>query len=83
MPSDFSLKYCNAVLFKTTRVHVTESEIQTTADFQTKIKLSHGKIIFCFFSHSLKKNLNLSKPSDQSKGLGGDIGCRDKNFTWY
>ena len=31
----------------------------------------------------LKKNLNASKPSKQSKGLGGNIGCRDKNSTWY
>ena len=31
-----------------------------------------------------KKNLNASKPSNQSKGLGGNIGfCRDKNSTWY
>ena len=30
------------------------------------------------------KNLNASKPSNQSKGLliGGNIGCRDKNSTW-
>ena len=27
-----------------------------------------------------KENLNASKPSDQSKGLGGNIGCRDKNL---
>ena len=25
-----------------------------------------------------KENLNASKPPDQSKGLGGNIGCRDK-----
>ena len=25
-----------------------------------------------------KKNLNASKPSNQSKGLDGNIGCRDK-----
>ena len=31
----------------------------------------------------LKKNLNASKPSNQSKGLGGNIGCRVKNSTWY
>ena len=30
-----------------------------------------------------KENLNASKPSDQSTGLGGNIGCRDKNSTWY
>ena len=31
-----------------------------------------------------RKNLNASKPSNyQSKGLGGNIGCRDKNSTWY
>ena len=29
----------------------------------------------------LKKNLNASKPSNYSKGLGGNIGCRDKNST--
>ena len=27
-----------------------------------------------------KENLNASKPSDQSKGSGGNIGCRDKNL---
>ena len=26
-----------------------------------------------------KENMNASKPSYQSKGLGGNIGCRDKN----
>ena len=31
----------------------------------------------------LKKNLNASKPSNQSKGLGGNIGCSDKNSTGY
>ena len=32
----------------------------------------------------LKKNLDTSKPSKQSKGLelGGNMGCRDKNSTW-
>ena len=42
-----------------------------------------------------KKNLNASKPSEHppsgekmSKGLGGNIGCRDKGFSlktslWY
>ena len=31
-----------------------------------------------------RTNLNSSKPSNyQSKGLGGNIGCRDKNSTWY
>ena len=28
----------------------------------------------------LKENLNASKPFDQSKCLGGNIGCRDKNL---
>ena len=28
----------------------------------------------------LKENLNASKLSDQSKCLGGNIGCRDKNL---
>ena len=27
-----------------------------------------------------KENLNASKPSDQSKGFGGNIDCRDKNL---
>ena len=27
-----------------------------------------------------KENMNASKPSDQSKGLGGNIDCRDKNL---
>ena len=26
------------------------------------------------------ENLNASKSSDQSKGLGGNISCRDKNL---
>ena len=37
-----------------------------------------------------KKNLNASKPSEHppsgekmSKGLGGNIGCRDKTSSWY
>ena len=31
-----------------------------------------------------RKNLNASKPSNyQSKGLGGNIGGRYKNSTWY
>ena len=37
-----------------------------------------------------KKNLNESKPSEHppseekmSKGLGGNIGCRDKTSSWY
>ena len=32
-----------------------------------------------------KKNLNASKPSGEklSKYLGGNIGCRDKNPSWY
>ena len=29
----------------------------------------------------LKKNLNASKPSNQSKGLDGNIDCRDKSST--
>ena len=32
------------------------------------------------FRMEFKENLNASKPSDQSKGLGGNIGCRDKNL---
>ena len=35
--------------------------------------------VACIF---LKKNLNASKPY-QSKGLGGNIGCRDKSSAWY
>ena len=35
-------------------------------------------VLFC-----LNKDLNVSKPSNQSKGLGGNNGCRDKNSTWY
>ena len=27
-----------------------------------------------------EENLNASKPSNQSKGLGGNISCRDKNL---
>ena len=27
--------------------------------------------------------MNASKPSHQSKGLGGSIGCRYKNFSWH
>ena len=37
-----------------------------------------------------KKNLNAPKPSEHapsgekmSKGLGGNIGCRDKTSSWY
>ena len=37
-----------------------------------------------------KKNLNASEPSEHpapgeklSKGLGGNIGCRDKNSSWH
>ena len=37
-----------------------------------------------------KKNLNAFKPSEHppsgekmSKGLGGNIGCRDKTSSWY
>ena len=30
-----------------------------------------------------KKNLNAPKLSNQSKGLGGNIGCRDPSSTWY
>ena len=28
-----------------------------------------------------KKNLNATKPPEQSKGLGRNIGCKDKNST--
>ena len=35
-----------------------------------------GILYFCQF----KENLHASKPSDQSKSLGGNIGCRDKNL---
>ena len=31
--------------------------------------------------HVFKKNLNASEPSNQSKGSGGGIGCRDKTST--
>ena len=31
----------------------------------------------------LKINLNASKPSNQSKCLGGNIGCGDKISIWY
>ena len=42
--------------------------------------LCHGVLCVGVF----RKNLNASKPSNyQSKGLGGNIGCRDKNSTWY
>ena len=43
-------------------------------------------LIFNFelYACLFRKNLNASKPSNyQSKGLGGNIGCRDKNSTWY
>ena len=37
-----------------------------------------------------KKSLNASKPSEHppsgekmSKGLGGNVGCRDKTSSWY
>ena len=30
--------------------------------------------------YRLKKNLNASKPSNQTKGLGGSIDCRDKKL---
>ena len=29
----------------------------------------------------VKKSLNAAKPPEQSKGLGGNIGCKDKNST--
>ena len=35
------------------------------------------------YIHTLKKNLTVYKPYNQSKGLGGNIGCRDKHSTWY
>ena len=31
----------------------------------------------------LRKNMKAAKPPKQSKGLGGDIGCNNKNSTWY
>ena len=39
-----------------------------------------GAVGIIFITVSLKKNLNASKPSNQSKGLGGNIGCRDKTL---
>ena len=30
-----------------------------------------------------KKNLNAAKPHEQSKVLGRNISCKDKNSTWY
>ena len=51
---------------------------------------------FFFFSDRVRprfvfrKNLNASKPSEHPpqveeclKGLGGNIGCRDKTSSWY
>ena len=45
--------------------------------------------LYCILA-LFKKNLNASKPSEHppsgekmSKGLGGNIGCRDKTSSWY
>ena len=36
-------------------------------------------MIHTFIVHTtfIKENLNAAKPSEQSKGLGGNIGCKD------
>ena len=34
-------------------------------------------------SGTVKKIINAAKPPEQSKGLGGNIGCEDKNSTWH
>ena len=39
--------------------------------------------LFVVTNSNLKKNLNASNPSNHSKGLGRNIGCRDKKSTWY
>ena len=46
--------------------------------------------LFHFVCIVFKKNLNVSKPAEHppsgeklSKGLGENIGCRDKNSLWY
>ena len=61
---------------------------QRRSNFTTRCwYLSCGNNIFSVF---FKKNLNASKPSEHppsegkmSKGLGGNIGCRDKTSSWY
>ena len=47
-------------------------------------------IVYSMQHGVFKKNLNASKPSEHllsggkmSKGLGGNIGCRDKTSSWY
>ena len=30
----------------------------------------------------IRKYLNAAKPPEQSKGLSGNIGCKDKRSTW-
>ena len=32
---------------------------------------------------AFKKILNAANSPEQSKGLGGNIGCKDKHSTWY
>ena len=58
-------------------VHGTQSLYEVSARCLSNIVLAST---YCFHDFRFKENLNASKPSDQSKGLGGNIGCRDKNL---
>ena len=54
--------------------------------FSERIAIANLSLLPCV----IKKNMNASKPSEHplsgdkmSKGLGGNIGCRDKTSSWY
>ena len=65
MRSDFSLKKSNSFPTQYTN-------IVPLLDFDQLWLLKQCN--FC-----LKKSMNASKPSNRSKGLGGNIDCRDKS----
>ena len=44
------------------------------------ITTTHKVLYSSIDGDEFKENLNASKPSDQSKGLDGNIGCRGKNL---
>ena len=49
---------------------------------QSTHERTYTKYTCIFLCYKCKANLNASKPPDLSKGLGGNIGCRDEITSW-
>ena len=47
----------------------------------TTVTRMRDRLIYLFYA--VKKNMNATKPHGQLKCLGGNIGCEDKNSSWY